>query len=63
MLKIAYSDVFRYSVPDKHRFPMQKYIMIPERLLEEGTITHDNFFAPKRLTEEEILEIYQNSHP
>ncbi len=55
MLKIAYSDVFRYSVPEKHRFPMQKYIMIPERLLAEGTISQDNFFAPSRLSEDEIL--------
>ena len=55
MLKIAYSEIFRYSVPEKHRFPMQKYTMIPERLLCEGTITSDNFFAPKRLSEEEIL--------
>ncbi|WP_201533413.1 histone deacetylase family protein [Psychrobacter ciconiae] len=55
MLKIAYSEVFRYQVPEKHRFPMQKYTMIPERLLKEGTITADNFFAPKLLSEEEIL--------
>ena len=44
MLKIAYSDIFRYSVPEKHRFPMQKYTMIPERLLAEGTINNENFF-------------------
>ena len=50
MLKIAYSDIFRYSVPEKHRFPMQKYTMIPERLLAVGTINNENFFAPKRLT-------------
>ena len=55
MLKIAYSEIFRYSVPEKHRFPMQKYTMIPERLLYEGTITSDNFFAPQRLSEAEIL--------
>ncbi|MGP5010661.1 histone deacetylase family protein [Psychrobacter glacincola] len=55
MLKIAYSDIFRYSVPEKHRFPMQKYTMIPERLLAEGTISTDNFFAPARLSEDEIL--------
>ena len=34
---------------------MQKYTMIPERLLAEGTITVDNFFAPARLSEDEIL--------
>ena len=55
MLKIAYSDIFRYSVPEKHRFPMQKYTMIPERLLAEKTISANNFFAPTRLSEDEIL--------
>ena len=55
MLKVAYSEIFRYSVPEKHRFPMQKYTMIPERLVAEGTITSGNFFAPQRLSESEIL--------
>ena len=55
MLKIAYSEVFRYAVPEKHRFPMQKYTLIPERLLAEGTIGPDNLFAPEKLTENEIL--------
>lgn len=58
MLKIAYSEVFRYSVPEKHRFPMQKYTLIPKRLLAEGTITSDNFFAPQCLSEEEILSTH-----
>ncbi|WP_367106256.1 histone deacetylase [uncultured Psychrobacter sp.] len=62
MLKIAYSEVFRYSVPEKHRFPMQKYTMIPERLLREGTINPDNFFAPKRLSEEEILTTHTEDY-
>lgn len=62
MLKIAYSEVFRYLIPEKHRFPMQKYTMIPERLLAEGTITHDNFFAPKRLSEEEILTTHTSEY-
>lgn len=55
MLKIAYSEVFRYQVPEKHRFPMQKYTLIPERLLSEGTISEANFFAPSKLSEAEIL--------
>ncbi|MER1973503.1 histone deacetylase [Psychrobacter alimentarius] len=62
MLKIAYSDIFRYSVPDKHRFPMQKYTLIPERLLAEGTITTDNFFAPARLSEDEILTTHTQGY-
>ncbi|SUD89775.1 histone deacetylase family protein [Psychrobacter phenylpyruvicus] len=55
MLKVAFSPIFLYQVPEKHRFPMQKYRLIPERLIEEGTLNEANFFAPKKLSEEEIL--------
>lgn len=55
MLKVAFSPIFLYQVPEKHRFPMQKYRLIPERLIEEGVLSEDNFFAPDKLTEEEIL--------
>lgn len=55
MLKIAHSPLFNHPVPDKHRFPMQKYDEIPKRLLVEGTITHEQIFLPKSLSEAEIL--------
>ncbi|MGL5252903.1 MAG: histone deacetylase family protein [Moraxella sp.] len=55
MLKVAYSPIFAYDVPERHRFPMQKYPMIAKRLLAEGTLTQDNFFAPQLLSEDEIL--------
>lgn len=55
MLKVAFSEIFLYQVPKKHRFPMQKYQLIPERLVQEGTLSEANFFAPNKLTEEEIL--------
>lgn len=55
MLKIAYSPIYKYQVPPKHRFPMEKYELIPEQLLYEGTISEDQFFHPEALTEEVIL--------
>lgn len=55
MLKVAFSSIFLYQVPEKHRFPMQKYRLIPERLVEEGTLSEDNFFAPSKVSEQEIL--------
>jgi acetoin utilization deacetylase AcuC-like enzyme len=55
MLKIAYSPIYKYQVPAGHRFPMEKYELIPGQLLYEGTITEDNFFHPEALTEEQIL--------
>ncbi|NRA48391.1 MAG: histone deacetylase [Phaeodactylibacter sp.] len=55
MLKIAFSPVYKYELPAKHRFPMVKYELIPEQLLYEGTVKEEQFFHPDPLTEEEIL--------
>lgn len=55
MLKIAYSPIYRYQLPAKHRFPMEKYVLVPEQLLYEGTITEDAFFHPSPLEEEVLL--------
>ena len=55
MLKIAYSPIYKYQLPNGHRFPMIKYELIPEQLLYEGTVTEDHFFHPPALTEETIL--------
>ncbi|MEM1214922.1 MAG: histone deacetylase [Bacteroidota bacterium] len=58
MLKIAFSPVYKYRLPEGHRFPMVKYELLPEQLLYEGTVTKDNFFAPDQLTEEVLLQTH-----
>ena len=55
MLKIAYSPIYKLTLPEGHRFPMLKYELIPEQLLYEGSVTNDNFFAPKPLLEDIII--------
>jgi len=55
MLKIAYSPIYKYQLPVGHRFPMEKYELLPEQLLYEGTITEANFFQPSLLPEATIL--------
>lgn len=55
MLKIAYSEIYKYQLPEGHRFPMIKYELLPEQLLYEGTVTDANFFHPKKLTDKQIL--------
>jgi len=58
MLKIAFSPVYKYQLPEGHRFPMIKYELVPEQLLYEGTVREDNFFHPEQLTEEMILRTH-----
>jgi acetoin utilization deacetylase AcuC-like enzyme len=55
MLKIAYDPIYKYKLPEGHRFPMIKYELIPEQLLYEGTVSEKNFFSPPPLDEDSIL--------
>jgi len=55
MLKIAYAPIYRYELPPGHRFPMEKYDILPEQLLFEGTASQENFFEPAPLDAPSIL--------
>ena len=55
MLKIAFSPIYKYELPDGHRFPMAKYELLPEQLLWEGTVSESNFFHPDLLPAEIAL--------
>ena len=55
MLKIAYSPVYKYELPEGHRFPMIKYELIPEQLIYEGSVREENFFHPEQLNRSQLL--------
>jgi acetoin utilization deacetylase AcuC-like enzyme len=58
MLKIAWSEIYAHPLPEGHRFPMDKYDLIPKQLLYEGIIEKDNLFEPKPLEEDIILQTH-----
>lgn len=62
MLKIAWSPIYCHPLPEGHRFPMEKYNLLPEQLLYEGTIKDSNFFSPSFLQEKWILNTHQQSY-
>ncbi|MDB2385046.1 histone deacetylase [Polaribacter sp.] len=47
MLKIAHHPIYNHPLKVGHRFPMEKYDMLPQQLVLEGTCTKDNFFEPE----------------
>ncbi len=55
MLKIAFSPIYKYELPEGHRFPMIKYELLPEQLLYEGSISEEQLFHPDPLDEDQIL--------
>jgi len=49
LLNIAFHPSYQLPLPEKHRFPMEKYDLLPRQLMHEGTCTEADFFVPKKL--------------
>lgn len=62
MLKIAYDDIYAHPLPEGHRFPMDKYHLIPQQLMHEGVIDNTNLFAPQPLVEDIILQTHDKDY-
>jgi len=46
VFKIAFHPIYVHPLPEGHRFPMEKYDLLPRQLQHEGTADPDDFFAP-----------------
>ncbi len=62
MLKIAYHPIYKHPLPDGHRFPMEKYDLIPKQLLYEGSCTEANFFTPAMPEASAILAVHSENY-
>lgn len=58
MLKIAWSPIYAHPLPVGHRFPMEKYMLLPEQLMYEGTIKSENIFEPKNFSDQWITKTH-----
>jgi acetoin utilization deacetylase AcuC-like enzyme len=52
VLKIAFDPIYKHPLPEGHRFPMEKYELLPQQLVYEGTCGKANFFEPERMQNE-----------
>ncbi|AKP53034.1 histone deacetylase family protein [Cyclobacterium amurskyense] len=59
MLKVAWSTKYAHPLPHGHRFPMEKYELLPEQLIYEGTLTKENLFSPLALDESLITATHE----
>ena len=49
----------RYTVPlGHHSYPMDKYRLVPERLLAEGTLTQEEIVEPEAATLDDVLRVH-----
>lgn len=54
---LAYSDKI-YADIGEHVFPIQKYRLIRQQLMDEGIFTVDNFVEPQIATEDDLLLVH-----
>ena len=59
MLKIAYHPIYCHLLPKGHRFPMEKYELLPQQLLYEGTCNSNNFFEPDFPNDKDIFAVHE----
>jgi len=57
-MKVFYSDRFMLPLPEGHRFPMEKYSMLRERVEQAGICGPDEMRVPHAATDKEILRAH-----
>lgn len=62
MLKIAFEDIFCHPLPEGHRFPMEKYQLLPRQLVYEGTVTESSFFKGNTVEDKWILKVHDKEY-
>ena len=61
-IPIAYHHIYRLPLPENHRFPMEKYELLPQQLLLEGTCEPSDFFTPTKVALENVLNIHNKEY-
>jgi len=62
MIPIAFHPIYKHPLPEGHRFPMQKYELLPQQLLHEGTAVSSDFFEPAIPDLEPILAVHTKEY-
>ncbi len=59
---IAFHPIYKHPLPDGHRFPMEKYELLPQQLLLEGIAEPSDFFTPKEVDLEHVLHVHDSNY-
>lgn len=57
-MKAFYTDHFVLPLPEGHRFPMEKYRLLRERVVAAGVVAPEDLRIPHAATDEEILRAH-----
>ena len=62
MIPIAFDPIYVLPLPENHRFPMEKYDLLPKQLVYEGTCDPEDFFSPQAIDEQIVKVIHQKEY-
>lgn len=57
-MKLFHTDLFVLPLPDNHRFPMQRYRLLRERLEDSGLFAHDQMCVPPAASEDQLRLVH-----
>ena len=61
-MKAFYSDTFVLPLPEQHRFPMAKYRLLRERLLEEGILSAADLQVPDPVAWDDLRLVHDAAY-
>ena len=62
MFSIAFDPIYKYPVPEGHRFPMDKYELLPQQLLREGIVEPSDFFSPDPVDLQAVYTVHDRDY-
>jgi len=62
LIPIAFDPIYVLPLPENHRFPMEKYDLLPKQLVHEGTCDPEDFFSPLAVDDQIVKVIHQKEY-
>lgn len=61
-MDVYYHDLFTFPLPQGHRFPIQKYVLLRQRLVEEGVIPLADLHVPAPANDDQLLLVHAQEY-
>ncbi|WKN32506.1 histone deacetylase [Porifericola rhodea] len=61
-IQIFYSEKYHYALPEGHRFPIDKYVLVKEQLLYQGIIQPEQLNDPGLVEDETIYLVHTQEY-
>lgn len=61
-MDVFYHDLFTFPLPEGHRFPIQKYILLRKRLVGDGVISEEDLHVPAGASDDQLCLVHEPSY-